>query len=171
MVGLKLLKMKKLNILIIMASVGVFALTSCFDDPGTDILFNDQWFVEIQEATTSGGLDITKSYTRTLNGLGIRDSIRVNLAGAQRPDAVNVSFEVDNTSTAVSGTHYSMITTGTSITIDPSKSFTFIYFTVLDDNFTTLGLAGQVKLRFNLTAADVPLSENFKSFTRTIRVN
>jgi hypothetical protein len=164
--------MKKVNIVLFVLFVGIMGLLqSCFEDPGTDIILEGT-FVEIHEATTSGGLDLTKNYTRTLNGLSIRDSLRVNLVGPHRSSPVNVTFAVDaNGTTAVADTHYKFITTGGTTSIPANSSYGYIKFEVLDDNFTP----GQsVKLKISLTGTDAPdikLSENYKTFTRTIRVN
>ena len=162
--------MKKINRLSSILFLGLAAVMfSCFDDAGTDILLEGS-FVEIQEATTSGGLDLSKSYNRLNNGIATRDSIRVNLVGPQRGSAVSVNFQVDPASTAVAGVHYNMITTGTSVTIPANSSFGYIYFEILADNIEP----GEVwKLSFTLTgtdASDVKLSENYKSFTRSIRI-
>jgi|GEM_PF-1133590 len=146
----------------------VSAVSACFEDPGTDILLTGVAQLEIQEATTATGADVSKSYNRVTDGRVIKDSIRVNLVGAQLSEAITVSFAIDPTSTAVAGTHYTLISSGT-VTIQPSSSFAFIYFNVIDDNI----LPGEVwKLKFNLTAAtgDVQLSSLYSTFTRSMRV-
>lgn len=127
-------------------------------------------FLEIQEATTTSGLEVSKSYNRLNDGIAKRDSIRINLVGAQRNDALTVNFEIDATSTAVAGVHYNMITTGGSTTIPANSSFGYIYFEVLADNIEP----GETwNIKFNLTgssAGNVKLSENYKSFTRGLRI-
>lgn len=161
------MKVRKLYTVILSVGVAI-TLVSCFSDPGTDLKITNT-FVEINESTTSAGLDITRTYTKVVNGQPIRDSIRVNLVGAQRSTPVVVNFAIDPTSTAVAGTHYSLITNA-SVTIQPQSSFAFIYFNVLDDNILS---SETWKVRFNLTSADggVQLSQNYSNFTRTIRVN
>jgi hypothetical protein len=161
--------MKKMKYLsrVLFLGVALFAI-SCFEDPGTDILLEGT-FVEIQEAATSAGPVVSKSYSRLNDGIAKRDSIRINLVGRQRSTPVVVSFQIDAASTAVPNVHYRMITTGTDVTIAPNSSFAFIYFEVLADNINP----GEVwNLKFNLTGvqqSDVKLSENFKTFTRSIR--
>jgi len=142
-------------------------LDSCFSDPGTDIRLTNAAVIEINEATTAGGADVSKSYPRVPGGpVTLKDSIRVNLVGPQRSSDTNVSFVVDPTSTAVVGTHYNMISTG-SIVIPANKSFGFIYFNVRPQNIN----AGEIwKLKINLTAADVAISSLFNTFTRSIRI-
>lgn len=147
---------------------GLLALASaCFDDPGTDILLDDVAVIEINEATTATGTDISKSYNRVTDGNRIKDSIRVNLVGPQRSTPTVVNFAVDASSTAVAGTHYALITNG-SVTIPANASYGFIYFEVIDDNI----LPGESwKLKFNLTGADggATISTKYGVFTRTIR--
>lgn len=148
--------------------VGLLAFVSaCFDDPGTDLLLDGAAVIEINEATTATGLDVSKSYNRVTDGLKIKDSIRVNLVGPQRSTPVNVTFTIDPASTAVAGTHYSLITTN-SVTIPANASFGYIYFEVIDDSI----LPGETwKLKFNLTGndANATISSKYGVFTRTIR--
>lgn len=148
--------------------VGLLAFVSaCYDDPGTDILLNNVAVLEINEATTATGLDLSKSYNRITDGKRIKDSIRVNLVGPQRSTPINVTFAIDPASTAVAGTHYAMITTG-SVTIPANSSFGFIYFEVIDDNI----LPGEIwKLKFSLTGNDgnATISSLYGVFTRSIR--
>ncbi len=161
--------MKKFKLSYILTFLGIVAFTtSCFDDPGTDILLTNS-FVEIQEATTSGGTDIGKAYNRLNDGIGKRDSIRVNLVGKQRSAPISVNFSVDASSTAVAGVHYNLISTS-SVSIPANESFGYIYFEVLADN---IDVGENWKLKINLTgvdAADVKLSEKYKTFTRTMRI-
>lgn len=148
--------------------VGLLAFVSaCYDDPGTDVLLDNVAVLEINEATTATGLDISKSYNRTTDGKRIKDSIRVNLVGPQRGTPINVTFAIDAASTAVAGTHYALITTG-SVTIPANSSFGFIYFEIIDDNI----LPGEVwKLKFSITGNDgnATVSSKYGVFTRSIR--
>lgn len=163
--------MKRLSTYSIILFLGIAAfMISCFDDPGTDILLEGS-FIEISEATTSGGLDLSKSYNRKNDGTKSKDSIRINLVGRQRNTPITVNFQIDAAATtAVADIHYEMITTGGSATIPANSSFGYIYFNVLADNIEP----GEIwKLKFDLTgadAADVKLSENYKSFTRSMRI-
>ncbi|HRJ29977.1 MAG TPA: hypothetical protein PLV21_18160 [Cyclobacteriaceae bacterium] len=161
--------MKKINLSSIVLFLGLTAaMFSCFDDAGTDILL-DGTFVEIQEATTSAGATVSKSYNRLNDGIAKKDSIRINLVGRQRSTPITVNFAINAASTAVAGVHYNMVTAGTSVTIPANSSFGYIRFDVLADNINP----GEVwNLRFDLTgvdAVDVKISENFKTFTRQLR--
>lgn len=159
------MKMKAIYKLFVFAGLLAFA-SACFDDPGTDILLDSGAVIEIQEATTATGLDISKSYNRVTDGNTLKDSIRVNLVGPQQGSAVTVNFSIDATSTAVAGTHYNLITTG-SVTIPANSSYGFIYFEVIDDNIAP----GEIwKLKFNLTGATgATVSTKYGAFTRSIR--
>ncbi|NOS94322.1 MAG: hypothetical protein HOP30_20605 [Cyclobacteriaceae bacterium] len=161
--------MKKSNLFHILAWLVIpVLLNSCFSDPGTDIKLTSVSNVEISEATTSAGLDVSKSYDKIPGGpVDIKDSIRVNLVGAQRASATNVSFTIDPTSTAVAGLHYDMISQA-SISIPAKSSFGYIYFTVHPQ---VLNPGEVFKLKINLTTADVPVSVNFGKFTRSIRIS
>ncbi|MBL7871874.1 MAG: hypothetical protein JNM78_09710 [Cyclobacteriaceae bacterium] len=160
--------MKMKTIYKIFTFVGLLAVVSaCFDDPGTDILLNNAAVIEINEATTAGGLDVSKSYNRVTDGKRIKDSIRVNLVGPQKSQAITVNFTVEPTSTAVAGTHYALITTNT-VSIAANSSFGFIYFEVIDDNI----LPGEIwKLKIKLTSSDgsTTISSKYGEFTRSIR--
>lgn len=148
--------------------VGLLAIVAaCFDDPGTSVLLDNVAVLEINEATTATGLDVSKSYSRVTDGKRIKDSIRVNLVGPQRGTPINVTFTIDPASTAVAGTHYALITNGT-VTIPANASFGFIYFEVIDDNINP----GEIwKLKFNLTGndANATISAKYGVFTRSIR--
>lgn len=153
---------------IIIYGILSLALISCFEDSGLDIIL-DKTYVEIDEATTVSGLAITKIYTRTLNGVGVKDSLRVNLVGPQRDAAVTVSFSIDAASTAVAGTHYSLTTTDGSVTIPANSSFGYIKFLVLDDNIAPSTTTIDLKVSITSSLADVLVSTKYGTFTRRIR--
>jgi hypothetical protein len=160
------MKMKSIYKLFMFVGLLTF-VSACYDDPGTDVLLDNVAVLEINEATTATGLDISKSYNRTTDGKRIKDSIRVNLVGPQRTTPINVTFAIDPASTAVAGTHYALITSG-SVTIPANSSFGFIYFEIIDDNI----LPGETwKLKFSLTGGDgdVTVSSKYGVFTRSIR--
>jgi len=152
---------------IISAAFLALLVVACFDEPGTDILFDDSHaYLEINEATTAGGSTIAKAYSRVNNGVGVRDSVRVNLAGAHRSTPVSVTFQIDPAGTAIAGTHYNMITTGTTVTIPPNSSYAYIYFEVLDDNIEPLT---NWDLKFELTGGDLPVHPTYSILTRRIQ--
>lgn len=153
---------------IIIYGILSIALISCFENSGLDIIL-DKTYVEIDEATTVSGLAITKIYARTLNGTGVKDSLRVNLVGAQRDVAVNVTYSIDAASTAVAGTDYSLTTTGGTVTIPPNSSFGYIKFLVLDDNIVPSTTTKNLIVSLTAGGDDVIVSKNYGTFTRRIR--
>ncbi len=145
----------------------MFVATSCFDDPGTDIIYEGA-SVEIQEATTASGIRVGKAYDRLNDGVPKKDSIRINLVGAHRSSAVNVSFAIDDSkTTAVAGLHYNLITPEGGVSIPANSSYGYIYYEVLSDNIEP---GENWDLKFDLTSSDVELNPNFDSFTRVIRI-
>ncbi len=105
--------------------------------------------------------------TRLNDGKGKKDSIRVNLIGPQRNTPINVSFSIDPSSTAVSGFHYVLVTTG-SVTIPANSSYAYIRYNVFPDN---INQGEGWKVKFILTAADVKINANYSVFTRTLRIS
>jgi hypothetical protein len=142
-------------------------MAACYEDPGTEILFNGTE-IEIQEATTSAGKTVNKAYLRTTDGISVRDSIRINLVGAHRSTPITVNFSIDEeATTAIEGTHYNMISE-TSVEIPANSSYGYIYYEVIDDNIEQ----GEVWLvKFNITAVTQGIiSPNYGVFTRGLQV-
>lgn len=153
---------------IIIYGILSIALISCFEDSGLDIIL-DKTYIEIDEATTVSGLAITKIYARALNGTGVKDSLKVNLVGAQRDAAVTVTFSIAAASTAVAGTDYTLTTTGGTVTIPPNSSFGYIKFLVLDDNIVPSTTTKNLIVSLTAGGDDVIVSPNYGTFTRRIR--
>lgn len=136
-------------------------LTACMDDPGTDIVFNDAT-VEINEATLANNQTTSKTYARFDDAITVKDSLTVNLVGAQRSTPVSVSFKLvtDAGATGQKDVHFK-ITDGT-ITIPANSSFAKIPFEIIDDAIAP----GQVySMVVELTTADVKVSQNYKRVT------
>jgi len=93
-------------------------------------------------------------------------AVEIQLIGEQRESDLPVSFAVDDSSTAVEGTHYSL--PSTSSTIPANSSQTIVEVTVLDD---TLDDAGDDRVLFlTLQGGEgVEPAENLKTHTLTIR--
>ena len=89
------------------------------------------------------------------------DTAVVQLVGPHQSNDKNLSFVVDNTSTAVAGTHYNLLTNGTFV-LPAGSSFGYIRFEVLTDNVT----AGEnFTIDLTLTGGDFEVSENYKTLT------
>jgi len=144
--------------------MAMFLLTSCFDDPGTEILFEDS-FVELEAATTgSGGRDFT--FTRLNDGTTYSAGFMINRADASAAQPVNVTYEVDAASTAIEGIHYT--TGGTSATIAAGEWSAELPFTILADGIE----AGErLTIIINLVGADIPVNESFSSAPHTIQIS
>lgn len=140
--------------------------TSCYDDPGTDILFEDT-FVEINEATLAAGLVANKSYLRENNGIAKRDSLRINLVGPQKSTATSVSFSIDASSTAIAGLHYNLISTSP-VEIPANSSFAYIYFEVEADNIE-LGEVWTMKVSISNPSVG-SVNPNYSTFTRGLQI-
>lgn len=100
------------------------------------------------------------------NGSGeTGELIKVQLVGPQESAPITINFVVDAASTAVAGTNYTLVTDG-SFVIPANSSFGYINVDVLND----AAIAADVKLILTLTGnADISPSENYKTFTLTIR--
>ena len=111
---------------IVLASV---ALTSCFKDPGTDILWNGLE-VEINEANLPGG--VQAAFTKTSSTQEDTYEIQINLVGKPQTFPVVVNFDADATSTAIAGTHY--LLPAKSVTIPAGQNVVKVPIKVLTGN-------------------------------------
>ncbi len=126
--------MKRLNLYLAILLGFSMVLTGCFDDPGTDIVWEGS-YVEIQEATTAAGSTITRAYAQQPDGVGTPVRLRVNLASAALSAPVTVNFEFGGS--AIEGVHYNKVTSGNSVTIPAGEFFAYIDYEVLTYNFGT----------------------------------
>lgn len=93
-------------------------------------------------------------------------SVEIQLIGRQRDSDLSVSFTVDDSSTAVQGTHYNL--PSTSATIPANSSETEVGIEVLDNDIDD----GDTNYELFLTLQDsegVEAAENLKTHTLTIR--
>ena len=154
--------MKKLYTLFAVALAAV-AMTSCFDDPGTETFFSGNQ-VEFADAKLPNGAAFTAvraSETQTdVFDLGL------NRVSTDASEAITVNVEVDPSSTAVEGVHYTLTSNTGSI-----ASGAFI------GNFPVTVLTGNIDpaetpdLVLNITSATgAEVSPNYGSITLKIRV-
>lgn len=92
------------------------------------------------------------------------DTAVVQLIGPHQTSDLNLTFVVDNTTTAVEGTHFNLLTTGTFV-IPAGSSFGYIRFEVLTDNATD---QDSFTIDFTLTGGDLEVSENYKTLTHEL---
>ncbi|NII81148.1 MULTISPECIES: hypothetical protein [unclassified Pedobacter] len=91
-------------------------------------------------------------------------TILVQLVGPQRDADVNVEYVVDPASTAVSGTHYTILGTIGKITIPAHSSSAQIVLTAIPAN-----LDAAKKLILTLKNGALPVSSNYKTSTITLQ--
>lgn len=152
--------MKKVHISISMIVIAFLALPSCMDESA---IIWEGLVVEFDRISgRSGGV-----YPRENDGANIAEELRINLVGAHQAEPITVNYEIDNTTTAVEGVHYNLISPNP-VAIPAGSSFAFIEFEILDENV----LPGERwLLRFNLTSSQAEISENYKSVAHTIAVS
>ena len=130
----------------IVAIIGIFLLYSCEDET----TYERPIAVEFAASST----------TTYDNIAGIE--IKAQMDGVHQATDVNVTFDIDAASTAVSGTHYAMNTNGT-FAIPAQSSFGYV-------NMDALWVpSGETKtVEFVLTGGDFPPREVSKTHTVTI---
>jgi hypothetical protein len=133
------------------------SLSACFDDPGTDIVWGDQAYIELDRAGQPN-----PTVNRTFNiadGDVQRYNVQVNIMGRPQPDDVSVTFEIEAGSTAVEGVHYNKITSGNTVVIPAGSNIANIEFDVLVSNIPTGTPAPMFSVIVNVTGGDLPLSK------------
>jgi len=153
--------MKAINKFLIV--IATFTLISCFDDPGTEIVWDDQAFFELDRAGQPNPT-VNNTFERLNNGTKYPFSAKVNLMGIPRSEAVTVNYTI--TGTAVEGVHYNKLTAGTSVTIPAGSNSATIEFEHLADNLNS----GELwTLIITLTTGDLPLSK-YVTVTHNLRI-
>ncbi|MDF2157315.1 hypothetical protein [Algoriphagus sp. CAU 1675] len=154
--------MKKLYILLAVAFASL-AMTSCFDDPGTDVFFNGNE-VEFQDANLPNGL--TARFVRNSPTQIDQVSIQVNRVSTNGSAPITMNISVDPSSTAVEGVHYQF--TGTSVTLEAGEFVKSFPVTVLTGNIDPSESPNLVLKIDSATGAEV--SANYGKMTVAIRV-
>jgi hypothetical protein len=154
--------MKKLYILLAVVFASL-AMTSCFDDPGNDILFQGNQ-VEFNAGNLPNG--ITSSFVRVSSTQTDVVQVQVNRVSTNAASPITVTIAADPTSTAVQGVHYSL----------PSNTLT-IPAGVFVANFPVTVLTGNINpnetpnLVLRITGANgSDVSANYNDLTVRIRV-
>ncbi len=154
--------MKKLYILFAVALASV-AMTSCFEDPAGETLFqgND---VEFSEGNLPNGTQFT-GVRASEDQTDIYD-LGLNRVSTSATEAITVTVEVDPSSTAVEGVHYSLA--GNTGTIAAGEWIGSFPVTVLTGNIDP---SETPDLVLNITSATgASVSANYGSVTLRIRV-
>ncbi len=145
--------MKSINKLFIILTA--VTLAACFEDPGTDIVWGDEAYLEIDRAGQPNP-NINSIFTKLSDGTTYPLNVQVNLMGRPRTSATTVQFEIASTSTAVEGVHYNKLTAGNSITIPAGSNTATIQFEIIAD---AINPSEVWPLTVTITGGDVPLSK------------
>ncbi|MBC7892759.1 MAG: hypothetical protein H7Y12_11135 [Sphingobacteriaceae bacterium] len=149
------------------------SLSSCFENPS--YTYEGPAVVELKNPRAGFATQPTNNVSngvraRTVRQSIARDSILVQLVGPLRPVATDLQYTIDAASTAVDGTHYQVVGTKGTVSIPANASSTYVVFRILPGIPTTAPATQIVTLVLNLVGStDVKPSENYKTFTFTIR--
>lgn len=155
----------KFNKIYAFLAVAVMALTTtaCFDDPGSDTIFNGN-MVEFDAGNIPNGLTTTQ--IRVNDTQTDQLQIQVNRVSTDGTAAITMNIAVDPTSTAVSGVHYSLASN--TVTIPAGEFVANFPVTILTGNIEPTETP-QLKLVIeSATGADI--SSNYGDLSINIRV-
>jgi hypothetical protein len=154
--------MKKLYIYfaVVFASM---AMTSCFDDPGTEV-FIDLNQVEFNAGNLPNGLTATQIRQSETQTDVVQ--VQVNRVSTDGSAAITINIGVDPTSTAVNGVHYSLASN--SVTIPAGEFVANFPVTILTGNIEP-SETPQLKLVIE-SATGAELSPNYADLAINIRV-
>lgn len=155
----------KFNKLYTFLAVAVAAMTTtaCFDDPGTETLFNGN-VVEFNAGNLPNG--VTSSFVRLSSTQTDVVQVQVNRVSTVSTEPITVNIEADPTSTAIEGVHYSLASK--SIVINPGEFVVNFPVTVLTGNISPSEVPNLVLKIASATGAAI--SSNFNDLTVRIRV-
>lgn len=156
--------MMKNKLYIAIAALSLVFLNGCFDDPGTEVLF-DAAFVEVDAGSGSGG-GREYSYLRVNDGAWIDAGFGVTYSGAASSSDISITFEIDASSTAVENLQY-RLTGPTSVTIPAGSFSAALPIEVFPD---AMEPGEQFTIVVNITSSDVTIHPNYGSGTHTIQI-
>lgn len=154
--------MKKLYIYFAVAFAAM-AMTSCFDDPGTDV------FIEVNQVEFNAGNlpnGLTATQVRTNDTQTDQLQVQVNRVSTDASAAITMTIAVDPASTAVNGVHYSLASN--SVTIPAGEFVANFPVTILTGNIAPTETP-QLKLVI-ASATGAELSPNYADLAINIRV-
>jgi hypothetical protein len=155
------MKINRLYSIVLLFLTGT--LVSCMEESD----FNKVWDgleVEFDASTLPNG--ITRNFVRVNNTQTDQANLQVNLVGAAQTTPVTVTVEVDPTSTAVKGVHYSLASN--TITIPAGQVIGQLPVTVLTGNIQPTETPNLV---LKITSANgAKVSVNYSTLTFRIRV-
>ncbi|WP_200980200.1 DUF4843 domain-containing protein [Echinicola sp. 20G] len=155
--------MKRYKFIYAFVALASLLTTACFDDPGLETTWNGS---EIEFNASNLPTGLTENFVRISDDQTDMAEIQVNLVGTALNNDVTVNVEVDPSSTAIAGVHYSL----------PSQSMTIPAGEVVG-TFNVEVLTGNISpdeepdLVLNITdASGVKVSANYSSMTYKMRV-
>jgi hypothetical protein len=165
--------MKKIYLIFAFLGV-VLSLSSCFKTP--ERIYTGPLVVEFKNhragfttANNTAILNVSNTVTaRTVRQAIGTDTIYVQLVGPQSAQAVEVSYQVVGTSTAVENTHYRFPTTRGTLTIPANSSVGYLLIQTLPAITSATEIRSVVFTLLN-GSNNVGVSENYKTFTFNIR--
>jgi hypothetical protein len=166
--------MKNKFIHFLTAGVLALSLSSCFENPSWT--YDMAPVVEFKNPRAGFATQPTNNVSngvaqRTVRQLLRRDSILVQLVGAQRSEPTAVGYIIDAAkSTAVENINYRILDTKGTVTIPANSSSAYLKFELLEGIPTTVAATQNYPLVFTLVGNDqLKPSENYKTFTVNIR--
>lgn len=166
--------MKNKFIYFLTAGILTLSLSSCFENPtwtydlAPVVEFKNQRAGFATQPTNNVSNGVAQ---RTIRQLLKRDSILVQLVGAQRSEPTSVGYIIDATkSTAVENINYRILETKGTVTIPANSSSAYLKFEILEGIPTTVAATQNYPLVLTLVGNDqLKPSENYKTFTLNIR--
>lgn len=156
------MKLNKLYTFLALAAVAL-STTSCFEDPGTETLYNGN-MVEFNAGNLPNGL--TSTQTRSSATQTDILQVQINRVSANGTGAITVNIAVDPTSTAVRGVHYSLASN--TVTIPAGEFVANFPVTILTGNISPSETPTLKLLMESATGAEV--SSNYGDLAINIRV-
>ncbi|MHA7129919.1 hypothetical protein [Algoriphagus namhaensis] len=154
--------MRKLYTLLAIAFAAV-AMTSCFDDPGTDTFFGGNQ-IEFADAKLPNG--VTATFVRESETQTDITEVGLNRVSTTASSPITATIAVDPSSTAVEGVHYSLA--GNTVTIGAGEFIANFPVTILTGNIDPSETPDLVLNISSATGADV--ASNYGKITVQIRV-
>lgn len=141
----------------------VVVLSSCFDDPGTETIFSNT-FVELDAAGTASG-EREYVYEREDDGVNVASGFELLLSSVPLNQDVTVNFQIDESSTAIEGTHF--VVNSTSVVIPAGENVVNLPIDIIDDNIAP---GDQLNIDITITSSSVDVASNLSTGTHVISI-
>ena len=156
------MKFNKLYIFLALLMTSM-SMTACFDDQGADATFSGD-YVEFEDGRLPNGVNAT--LVRASSEQTDLIELQVNRVSTSANDEISVTFEVDPSSTAVSGVHYTLASNSVSV---PANEFVAtVPVTILTGNIEP-SEAPSLKLKM-ISSTGAEISTNYSEVEINIQV-